>query len=316
MSGDLLLLSGAPPVPTHADLVNVRAGFCNQRDSHGRVIFEPFLCSLDGAGRREWLSHQAAQGYTHFTLSPEYSYNSATPYPIPGKNMLDKPEEFAGYVSEVCRTPAADGKGWRVIVMMDGGAPDPRPRIDRYWRPIFDALKPWHSQIIFTAGWELIAASSWSSADYSYALQRMRPWLGDDVEMWAHLSSDRAAFSSNPVQSDDPWQGEESGCWTSHGGEFLSGLFYQSQPLQNRDNPHCDPLDASCFLNRWEDVVPRLGLGMNGWRVVNLCFYESVAYYYFQGLATSDYARDVATSAKKLADKYGVPCGFGNGVPW
>jgi hypothetical protein len=54
---------------------------------------------------------------------------------------------------------------------------------------------------------------------------------------------------------------------------------------------------------------------MNGWRKMKLCFFESVAYYYYHNQADSAYAISVANKAKQLSDSYNVTCGFGNGVP-
>lgn len=313
-----LLFSGGAPRPTRAELVNIKAGFCNTRDTLGRVIFDPFIASLDTAGRRDWYANKRAHGYTHIVLSPRYAYYSpTTPYPIPGKDMLDKPEEFAAFVREATQTPAADGKGFRVIVMLDDGAPDPMPRIDRYWMPLLDALEPMKDFIIICPGWELIKASDWTSADYSYALERIGPRLTvDDWEFWAHLSEGRAAFSSNPVEPDDPWQGAEKDCWYTHGGQYLTGLLYQSYAVHNGIPAVCDVASDSCYLNRWADVVPRLRMGLNGWRIVHLCWFEATAYFYFQGLATEGYSRDVATAAKDVARSFGVNAvSFGNGLP-
>lgn len=74
--------------------------------------------------------------------------------------------------------------------------------------------------------------------------------------------------------------------------------------------------DTEGWLDRWNDVVPRLGKGMNGWRIMSLCFFESPAYYYYRGQSDSDFCRRIATRAKQLADKYGVRVGYGNGLPY
>jgi hypothetical protein len=137
--------------------------------------------------------------------------------------------------------------------------------------------------------------------------------------MWAHLSPGRASASSNPIEDDDPWQGAESGMWKSHGGEFVEGLLYQSEAVRPNDD-RCDPADDGCWLNRWEDVVPRIGAGMNGWRIlggqyVGLVYFEGPAYYYYRGQSDDAFARRIATAAQGICQKYRVTCGFGNGLP-
>ena len=176
-----------------------------------------------------------------------------------------------------------------------------------------EALGDDEKDCIVVPGWELIRASDATSADFSYALEKLHHdgWS----HIWAHLSPGRAAFSSNPIERDDPWQGGESECWKTHGGQYVEGLLYQSEAVRP-DDDKCDPANDDCWLNRWEDVVPRLGAGMNGWRIVHLCYFEGPAYYYYRRQSDSAFARRIATAAKKLATKYGVTIGFGNGLPY
>lgn len=101
-----------------------------------------------------------------------------------------------------------------------------------------------------------------TSAEYSYALEKLHRQVV--THMGAPLTG-RAAFSSNPVESDDPWQGEEAGCWKSHGGQYIEGLLYQSEAVRPNDDT-CDAQDSECWLNRWEDVT-----SIGGW-------YERLAY--------------------------------------
>jgi hypothetical protein len=54
---------------------------------------------------------------------------------------------------------------------------------------------------------------------------------------------------------------------------------------------------------------------MNGWRIVRLCLFETVAWGAWNGYNKPGYARDVATAGKALADSYGVRVSFGNGLP-
>lgn len=292
------------------DLLHVLANFCNLKDSKDRVIFTPFIASLDDADRADWYARQRDAGSTHTVLSPAYSYGGS---PIPGKDMLGNPQEFRKYVLEALNTPSADGKGFRPILILDGGDRDPRPRIAKYWPPLIEAIRDLLPFVIVVPGWELIRASDWTSADLSYSLNLLHNL--QVPHMWLHLSPGRGTGSSNPVEADDPWQGGESDMWKSNGGQYLEGFLYQSEPLRDGDNPYCDPSTDACWLNRWEDIVPRLGNGMNGWRPVRLVLFENIAFYYYRNMASEALVRDMATAGLRMCEKYKVKCGFGNGLP-
>ena len=51
-------------------------------------------------------------------------------------------------------------------------------------------------------------------------------------------------MSSNPPEADDPWQGSESGCWKSHGGEFVD---HPGRPAAERA-PHATPKTLALVL--------------------------------------------------------------------
>lgn len=282
-----------------------RGNFCNLRDRHGRVMFDPYLAALSAEDRADWYDRHRQAGSTHLVLSPSCAYN---PEPWPGANFnwIDQPARFAALVREVLATPAADGLGFMPVIILDSGDPGFRQRMDRSWRPIREALGADAADCRVVPGWELIKASSVTSKEYSDALHYLRAL--DWPHIWAHLSVERAACSSHPVEVDDPWQGAESACWKSHGGEFVEGLLYQATAFNGSDD----------WLNRWDDVVPRLCQGMNGWRIMHLCLFETVAYGFYRGDVTSDGARDVATKGRDWArDKFGVTgIGYGNGLPW
>jgi hypothetical protein len=299
----------AAPRATEAELHRVLGNFCNLRDAQGRVIFDPFYIALPPDERKDWLDRHRAAGSTHVVLSPTIGYPGS---PIPGRDLYGDPPAFVAFVRELLATPSANGKGFTPILMLDSGDPGIRERIARFWPGIRSALGADADSVIVTPGWELVNASAVTSAEYSVALTSLHD-LGYP-HIWAHLAPGRAAFSSHPVEADDPWQGGESEAWKSHGGQYIEGLLYQSQAVRP-DDDRCDPLDADCWLNRWEDVVPRLGAGMNGWRVVHLAYFEGPAYYYYRGQSDSAFARRIATAARAMCDKYGVVCGFGNGLP-
>lgn len=304
------LVRAVAPRRSQAEMMHVLTNFCNMHDSQERVLFTAFYAGLPADERKEWLDLQRAAGSTHFAMSPTAGYPGS---PIPEFNLLGDPKAFVAMVREVLGTPSADGKGFTPILLLDGGDYGIRERIDQYWTAIRRELGDDEKDCIVVPGWELINASPVTSAEYSYALEKLHADRWSHI--WAHLSSGRAAFSSNPVEDDDPWQGGESDCWKSHGGQYVEGLLYQSDAVRHKDD-ECDAKDDDCWLNRWEDVVPRVGKGMNGWRIVHLCYFEGPAYYFYRGETDAAFARRIATAAKTLADKYGVRVGFGNGLPY
>lgn len=295
--------------PTEEEIHNVQAMFCNLRDVQGRVMFTPFYISLPYAERMMWLKESARKGATHFVLSPSIAYPGS---PIGSRDLYEWPKDFAYFVREAMAAPSASGKGFTPILILDGGDPGIVERINKNWQGLRDALGDEAERIIVVSGWELVNASPTTSAELSYSLKVLgwQKW----PHIWVHLGPGRASGASHPLEGDDPWQGGESIFWKIEGGENAEGFLYQSQAIRDGDET-CDPAEAECWLNRWEDVVPRLGNGMNGWRIVHLVYFEGPAYYFFRGQASEEFANRAADAAKKMCDKYGVRCGFGNGRP-
>lgn len=302
------LTFAVPNRRTQAELCYVLANFCNLRDSQNRVMFTAFLPNLPPQERQEWYDILREAKSTHVVICPLASYTGS---PIPAFDWLNEPEKFVAIVREILATRAADGKAFTPILILDNGDAGFRARISAAWPRIRTLLGDDERDCIVVPGWELITASECTSADFSFALELLHS-LGW-THIWAHLSPRRAACSSNPVEADDPWQGDEMGCWKSHGGQYVEGFLYQSEAIRPGEE-NCDVTKEECWLNRWDDVVPRIGKGLNGWRIMHLCYFEGPAYYYYRGQSDSAFAVRVADAAKALADSYGVRIGFGNGV--
>lgn len=309
-------LQCAPPIPdkpTVDELLTVRANFCNLADESGEPQFTIFLLGLPKETRQTWYARQRAAGSTHIVLSPVASYPGA---PWPGGDVYANPSAFVDLVEEVAETPSATGKGFVPILFLDGGDPNPRPRIQANWPPIVAELQKRGllEHVIICPGWELVPASAWSSADLSVGLELLHSLGVPHIAV--ELGPTRASGASNPVAPDDPWQGAEADFWKGHGGEWPELFFYESENLtQSHDVAACNKADPNCWLSRWDDVVPRLGNGMNGWRVMHLVLFETVAFGAWHHDATPDYARDVATAGQAMCASYQVACGFGNGLP-
>ena len=299
-------------VPTRTEQADVRANFCNIACADGTPMFTDFLPKADEQGRfDEWMALQAAAESTHITYSPLGAYHD---YMGGGFNWLDQPFRFASLTSRVCAYPSSSGVTMTPVLFLDDGGPNPRPRIDQYWPALLDALRQAGvlSRCIVVPAWEPVKGD-WTSADLSYALERLHEWAPEAI-LGCHFSPSRWSGSSNPLEPDDPWQGDEAGFWKSHGGQFIDICFYQSDADAVFQGA-CDPALDSCWLNRWTDGVVRLGTGYHGWRIVPICLAEGPAYTYIRGASTSDQARAWATNGRNVALGYGVTVTYMNGLP-
>lgn len=324
--------------PTREQLFHVRGNFCNLRDPlTERVLYDPALAGYWASAPDTFarlLNIHRQNGTTHIVIGP---FEGGEIYPgaaISNPDFLSNLPQLHEYVRTLVTTPAADGLGFRVIVQLDGGGPSPRQRIHAHWAAILDTLREYTASIIVSPGWELIHASEWSSADYSYALKTLytlrlsRPWF----PIAAHLSPGRSAWSSNPVEVDDPAQGAEAECWVKWGGEHVDVFLYQAEPPDPRDNPEgcritfsgvqlvCSQHTApdgktTCWLDRTWDSLLRIGAGQRGWRKIPWVLFEHVAFPCYHFNASPEWARTTATQVQHLATHLGVSIGFCNGLP-
>ena len=72
-------VSKVPELPRGEDVVNIRANFCNLKDSRGRIIFGPSITGLSDDERADWYAKQRDAGSTHCVLTP--GNPGVAPYP-------------------------------------------------------------------------------------------------------------------------------------------------------------------------------------------------------------------------------------------
>ena len=188
---------------------------------------------------------------------------------------------------------------------------------DDYWQGLMAAIpSTYYGHGIWCPAFEPVKGR-WTSRNVSEALQAIRAAIGPDNLLAMHLSPGRASFSSNPVESDDPWQGDEMACWYSDGGEQPDIFLYQSSPPPEGDV--FDPTIPDSWGERAKEVADRfLGLpGAPDWFAQprahgrpTLIWMEATASTFIRGQSTEAWAREVAAHAKGLGYQ-----GFGNGVP-
>jgi hypothetical protein len=269
----------------------------------------------------EWMRIQRDNGSTHVPFGPPIGGLAYPGVEWANPDFWSDLPRLRAFIERVLDTPSADGRGFRPILFV-GGDTFAESRFDR-WHELAAALEGLHQHLIVLVAWEPVIGG-WRTAEVSNAMRRLHD-LFPRAKMAGHGSPTRWVSSSNPIEPDDPWQGEESAFFKKHGGEFLDTWFYQTphgrdiytactcpSPGGPQDFAHRE----DCWLNRFEDGVARLGAGYHGWRVMKIILYETVAYEAFRGQATPEQARDVATAARRVADRWGVQLGYGNGLPW
>ena len=329
----------AERVTDQAAVLHVRGNFCNlwdggpYYDDKGRLIkgkgliYDPALSAMWATDRPQfdrWLELHRKAGSTHLTIGPFDGGEIYGGSNIFSPDLVGAPDRLREFVGDLLHAASADGRGFRLIVQLDGGQPNPRPVMARDWPTIIDALRPYLDSCIVTPGWELIKASPWRSAEYSHALKTLHT-LGVPI-IGAHLSVGRSAWSSNPIEDDDPAQGAEAECWKQWGGEHVKILLFQVDPSSAPLATHhprivdhqvvCDVHGDGCYLNRAYDSILRIGTGFHGWRRMAWCAFETVAYPTWHEGAPSSHARDMATEIKTfLADPLGIQISYGNGLP-
>lgn len=309
---------------------NIRANFCNLNDGLGdgakSVIYTsvlPTVYAREPARFAVWMRVLRDAGATHiFVNVPDGgpSYNGVWQQP----DLWHDLSTYVEFLNAVLDTPSASGKGFVPIPFMDDGGPDPMPRLRERWPRYVGALTAAGliDQVPGILAFEPVVGD-WSSREVSEAILLARG-LSDRLMVGYHGSPTRLVGSSNPVQVDDPWQGGESTFYTSHGGEFFRFAAYQTPHGRDLYDFSCSAADgASCWLDRWNDYVLRIGGGYHGWRRMPLTLMETVAYEYIRGQATSEDARRVADRGKTVCDAPfatdwmggRILCGYGNGLP-
>lgn len=326
-----------PPRPTRADVLTYRGHLANLRDGAGRVIWTPALPGAPPDVRRDWLQRIAAAGGTHVPIGP---FGAGPAYPgVPWDNpdWTADASAIRGLVLEILRTPGPTGRGMVPVVFTDGGPRDPRPRLERLFPTLRDALDGLdESVLVLPAGWEPVPGD-FTSAEVSWALERWHAYRPRSL-IGYHGQPNRLVGSSNPIEADDPWQGGEAEFYTKHGGQYIDIALFQTPhgrdlyepcgrtvPKTERDGVSGLAYPESCWKNRFDDYVARIGAGLCtddigragpcGWRKLPIVLFETIAYEFFPGRVDASEATRIANEAKAICDHYGVACGFGNGLP-
>jgi hypothetical protein len=291
-----------PPLP-EADILDVKCNFCSSLDPlTNQVIFQNQYPSQDATTRRRWLDSAHRYGDTHFQIG---NCTTAGNYHGPATDWL-KEGRMGGWVTAL-REVAAE---FHPIVFAHSG--DRYPGAG-YHAAFIDAIPDdLVGRCIFVCGHETVAGG-YTTAQFVAANQEM--WAGGAHLLAAHLSDGRLSFSSNPVEPDDPWQGDEIACWRSSVGALFTFYFHQSANL--REGESLDPNVEFSTAERMMECVTRVdGTRWHGapdWfagldhRPIPVLWEQSEELYY-RGEVSRDYMLKVWAAAKAMGYR-GYGCG-------
>lgn len=288
----------------------------------GSIIYTPAMPGAPDDVFARWTRTLAQAGTTHLYFGPGggAAYPGMTWANPDGWADMGR---FRAFVERCLDTPSADGKGFRPVLFMGGDTFD-QSQI-HLWPDMARALQGLHQYFIVVPGWECIPQQGWTSAQYSEAMEALHRYFPESP-LFVHFQPTRWNGASNPPEDDDPWQGAEGGFYTSHGGQYVQGVFYQTQhapvlyracecPNRHEKYGHSQEDDV-CWRNRAEDGIGRAGAGDKGWRPIRVVLGELTAYEAYRHQATPNQARDLATLFQEDCRKWGVQAGYGNGLPW
>jgi hypothetical protein len=302
------------------------------------------LPGAPAAVRREWLSLLAAAGGTHVPVGP---FDPGPAYPgVEWENpdWTRDADALRGLLLEILQTPSSAGHGLVPVVFIDGGGEAPAERLAVSMPTVSRALQGIGPHVVTVpCGWE---PQAWTARECHDAVTMWQPLAQASVLAW-HGWPGASSGASRPVQSDDPWAGPPGpGADVSMGSgarfwretPFDMFLFQaiavrtlaqarcgRSQHIIERDGTAGDAYPENCWMNRLEDAVARVGAGVCNdgiGRVVDcdwprrvFVVFETSAYWDFRDRTEPGVVTVVANRARDMCRRYGVECGFGNGLP-
>jgi len=331
VEGKVATQGSAPP--TRADVLRYRGHLGNLRDTAGRVIWTPALPGASAEIRREWLTTIAAAGGTHVPIGP---FDGGPAYPgvhWDNPDWTRDPGALRGLVREILATPTRVGHGLVPVIFLDGGSERPAPRLAIAMTTVSRALEGIGPQTVtLPCGWE---PQAWTPRECQAAARAWEPLSQGSVLAW-HGWPGATSGASRPPVADDPWAGEGARFWRETPFEMF---LFQSQPVRTMSQATCGRSVAiveadntpglaypdDCWMNRLEDAVARVGAGVCndglgrvaacGWPRRTVVVFETSTYWDFRGQTEAGVVRTVATRALDMCRRYGVECGFGNGLP-
>ena len=195
------------PSQPATDIALVMANFCNLTDSVPRPIFSSCLAGQSPEMQDEWITRERLAGGTHMVFSIQAGY---TDYP-PEINFYveNRMGEWLTTLDRVLNASLVP-----VVFLHSGGS---YPGSDYFHGVLSEIPRDYYDRCLWVPAWEPVRGS-WSSRQFREASLAIRAALGPSPLMGCHLSQGRLSFSSNPVEPDDPWHGQEAACWREQWG--------------------------------------------------------------------------------------------------
>lgn len=219
-----------------------------------RAIFQANYPSMDNETRKRWREIAAAAGDTHFQIG-----NPTTPYEdyhIPAyTNWLTegRMDEWVACLAELHRD------GFTPVVFLDSGDRYPGAGFHRAFVEAIPLDLRQHANgdptVIFCPGHEIIAGG-YTTKQGCDAVREISDVAGPRALIAMHTSDGRLSFSSNPVEADDPFHGDEIACWRGDVGQRITHHFYQSANLSTGEA--LDDTVPGSPAERTHEVVTRV----------------------------------------------------------
>lgn len=306
----------SPPVPAGP----TRANFCNLYDSTGRPIFSSCLAAQTVEMQKEWIDREVQaggnsyfisveSGYKNTDLPPEWGYGEVINFYL--ANRLPELFDSLGRILDSNLTP--------VLFLHSGGK---WPGIS-YFAFLLDKLTSFllNPKVKFIPAWEPVPGD-WETVQLRDTINYLRTRISRE-RLILHLGRRRLSWSSNPLESSDPfkvWNEEKQQYETDEiascrwAAPFIGEFFYQSDPFRPGDSFNTSIPESNA--ERAKEVAVRV-LGTepqhdwySGLPRPILTASETVAYWFIRRNGSPEYAREVASFFKGLGYQ-----GFGNGVP-
>jgi len=309
------------PVRPAGELSHILANFLGHRDRRGLPFMDQFLPLLSTQDQ-DWIFNlKRDQGITHILLcttahTQEYYPTAVARGLVPGSytqltDWRENPDAIRRNLDLV------EQAGFHPILWLSSGDRGTGREVKTLWPRLLPKLTDYATRVVWGPGYEVVGTGGgWSSRELSDGLICLHDHFGDDATIFVHLTDRGYGFNSWPVESDDPWQdGMDS--WITHGGQYVTGLFYQTESGDELFHPEHYPVDPAAgpdyapypgYKKQLYELSQRTLVGGRGWRKAVVCIGETIAEDFWHGRCTEDDMRPITRFCRSLGYS-----SFGNG---
>lgn len=301
-----ILMSPSFKKPSHSQIINVKANFCNLRDSDDIPIFEDFIDALvvDGNPKaEEWASRLRSAGSTHWTigLSGDYSENLgwAPRYPIRSIDWSNDINGFAKIINWVQQ------RGFIPIVKLslDGHLYEPEGNgVGYFWGidnlpRVLNILDQYTDSVLWSTGYDG-CFPDWTPQETIDMLQLLRNILGSTACLDTEFNGPGTVGYCHMGNGPADWVPNKLGLLDCFSIELKT---YPPNPegLRQTANRMIKGRAGPYYLEPMENI-----------KDINVCMFETIAFQAIRKQASPSDAVNVA----QFCQNYGFTS-FGNGLP-